>query len=48
MSGFFFWGMMLEPVDQESWSVTNPNSRVAHRMISSASRLTSTPIWAVT
>ena len=48
MSGFFFCGMMLDPVDQESCSATKPNSRVDHRITSSASRLTSTPIWAVT
>ena len=40
--------MMLDPVDQESCSVTKPNSCVAQRMTSSASRLTSTPIWAET
>ena len=38
MSGFFFCGMMLDPVDHESWSVTKSNSLVAQRMISSASR----------
>ena len=48
MSGFFFCGMMLDPVDQESCSVTKSNSRVAHRMISSASREMSIPIWAHT
>ena len=48
MSGFFFCGMMLDPVDQASCSVTKPNSRVAQRMTSSANRLTSTPIIAVT
>ena len=48
MSGFFFCGMMLDPVDQESWSRTKSNSRVDQRMTSSASRLTSTPIIAVT
>ena len=48
MSGFFFCGMMLDPVDQESCSVTKPNSRVDQRMTSSASRLTSTPTWAQT
>ena len=48
MSGFFFCGMMLDPVDQESCSVTKPNSRVAQRMTSSANRLTSMPIIAVT
>ena len=48
MSGFFFCGMMLDPVDQESCSVTKPNSRVDQRMTSSAIRLTSTPICAVT
>ena len=48
MSGFFFCGMMLDPVDQESCNVTKPNSLVAHRMTSSANRLTSTPVWAAT
>ncbi len=48
MSGFFFCGMMLDPVDQESCSVTNPNSLVDHRMTSSASRLRSTPTCAAT
>ena len=48
MSGFFFCGMMLDPVDQESWSVTKSNSRVDQRMTSSANRLTSTPTMAVT
>ncbi len=40
--------MMLDPVDQESWSVTKPNSRVDQRITSSAIRLTSTPICAAT
>ena len=48
MSGFFFCGMMLDPVENASSSVTKPNSRVAQRMISSACRLTSTPIIAAT
>ena len=48
MSGFFFCGMMLEPVEKASSSRTKPNSRVAQRMTSSACRLTSTPIIAVT
>ena len=48
MSGFFFCGMMLDPVEKPSSSATKPNSRVAQRMISSACRLTSTPIIAVT
>ncbi len=48
MSGFFFCGMMLDPVDQESCSVTKPNSRVDQRISSSASRLTSMPTWAQT
>ena len=48
MSGFFFCGMMLDPVEKASSSATKPNSRVAQRMISSAWRLTSTPIIAVT
>ena len=37
-SGFFFWGMMLEPVLKESDKVTKPNSEVDHRMISSHRR----------
>ena len=48
MSGFFFCGMMLDPVEKASSRVTKPNSRVAQRMISSACRLTSTPIIAAT
>ncbi len=48
MSGFFFCGMMLDPVEKASSSFTKPNSRVAQRMISSAWRLTSTPIIAAT
>ena len=32
MSGFFFCGMMLDPVDQESCSRTKPNSRVDQRI----------------
>ncbi len=48
MSGFFFCGMMLDPVEKPSSSATKPNSRVAQRMISSACRLTSTPTIAVT
>jgi len=37
-SGFFFWGMMLLPVETQSAGVMNPNSSVAHRTHSSASR----------
>ena len=36
MSGFFFCGMMLDPVEKASSSATKPNSRVFQRMISSA------------
>ncbi len=36
MSGFFFCGMIEEPVEQESCSVTKPNSLVAQRITSSA------------
>ena len=43
MSGFFFCGMMLDPVDHESCSVAKSNSRVVQRMTSSASRERSTP-----
>ena len=38
MSGFFFCGMMLEPVVYASSSSTNLNSHDAHRMTSSARR----------
>src|SRR5207253_2745883 len=48
MSGFFFCGMMLDPVDQESCSVTKPNSLVDHRITSSAIRDRSTPTIAQT
>ena len=48
MSGFFFCGMMLDPVDHESCSVAKSNSRVVQRMTSSARRERSTPTWAVT
>ena len=37
-SGFFFCGMMLLPAATASRSSTNPNSAVAHRTISPASR----------
>ena len=37
-SGFFFCGMMDEPVENASESVTKPNSALDHRMISSARR----------
>ena len=46
MSGFFFCGMMLDPVEYASSSVTNPNSRVFQRITSSARRDRSTPIIA--
>ncbi|OUD91175.1 hypothetical protein CMMCAS03_01155 [Clavibacter michiganensis subsp. michiganensis] len=48
MSGFFFCGMIDDPVEKESLSVTNPNSRVFQRMISSLSRERSMPTWAST
>ena len=38
MSGFFFCGMMDEPVEKESDSVTNLNSQLHHRQISSLKR----------
>ena len=47
-SGFFFCGMMLDPVDQASASVAKPNSGVHQRITSSLSRDRSTPIWAST
>src|SRR5450830_446380 len=47
-SGFFFCGMMLDPVEYASSGVTKPNSLVAHRMTSSASRDRSTAIIAAT
>ncbi len=48
MSGFFFCGMIDEPVEKASWRVTKENSFVFHRMISSATRDRLTPIIAVT
>ena len=45
-SGFFFCGMMLDPVANRSSSVAQPNSVDAHRQISSPSRDTWTPIMA--
>ena len=38
MSGFFFCGMMLEPVENASSSSTNLNSHEHQRMISSEKR----------
>ena len=37
-SGFFFWGMMDDPVENASDNVMNPNSEVDHNTISSARR----------
>ena len=37
-SGFFFWGMMEEPVEKASSSSTNLNSQEHQAMISSDSR----------
>lgn len=48
MSGFFFCGMMLDPVENASSSWTKPNSFVAQMITSSACRDRSTPICAVT
>ena len=39
MSGFFFCGMMEEPVENASSSSTNLNSQLHHMMISSEKRL---------
>ncbi len=39
MSGFFFCGMRLEPVEISSASLTKPNSELAHSTMSSARRL---------
>ena len=38
MSGFFFWGMMDEPVENWSARVTKRNSQLHHRQISSEKR----------
>ena len=43
-SGFFFCGMMLDPVDHSSANVANPNSEVTHKITSSPNRDRSTPI----
>ena len=48
MSGFFFCGMIDEPVDHASSSTAQPNSREAHRQISSPSRDRCTPTIAAT
>ena len=48
MSGFFFCGMIDEPVENESSRVTKPNSLVFQMMISSLKRETSTAIMAIT
>ena len=47
-SGFFFCGMMLDPVEYESCRVTNENSFVAQITTSSASREMSTAVIAQT
>ena len=47
MSGFFFCGMIEDPVEYASSRVTKPNSFVFHMMISSARRDRSMPICAV-
>ena len=47
MSGFFFCGMIDEPVENASWRVTKENSFVFQMMISSAIRERLTPIIAV-
>src|SRR5690625_400632 len=47
-SGFFFCGMIDEPVEKESSRVTKENSLVAQTMTSSDNRDRSTPIIAVT
>ena len=47
-SGFFFCGMMLDPVEYASSRVTNENSLVAQMTTSSASRETSTAVMAAT
>ncbi len=38
-SGFFFCGMIDEPLDHASLRVTNPNSSLAHSTISAPRRL---------
>jgi hypothetical protein len=48
MSGFFFCGMIEDPVEKASSRVTNENSLVAHVVISSEIRDMSTAIIAVT
>lgn len=48
MSGFFFCGMIDEPVEKASCSVTKENSFVFQMMISSAIRDRLIPIIAVT
>ena len=47
-SGFFFCGMIEQPVDQASSSCAQPNSREVQRQISSPRRDRCTPIIAVT
>ena len=47
MSGFFFCGMIEEPVEKASSRLTKENSLVAQRMISSLIRDRSTAIIAV-
>ena len=46
-SGFFFCGMIDDPVEYASWRVTNENSFVAHAMTSSDRRERSMPIIVV-
>ena len=36
-SGFFFWGMMLEPDEKASGTSQKPNSSLDHRTISGPS-----------
>jgi hypothetical protein len=38
MSGFFFWGMIDDPVEKPSCSFAKPTSRVDQKMTSSARR----------
>ena len=42
-SGFFFWGMILDPVQKESGSLTQPNSEEKYMIRSSESLLTCPP-----
>ena len=47
-SGFFFCGMIEDPVEYASWSLTKPASLVAQKMTSSEMRDRSTPTIAAT